>query len=165
MPIVLFFSSRQISAHPIRNFRSNQSTPGRFDNIGYGTGMFTIIWYGKGKKLKVTCSFFLKPIAFFYFLFLFMLTYFTSPIIARLEVSRESDLCSVPYNRPVCGEIVREKREINITLEPYKITWRNFIRLLSLSKCVSWARMKTLAILDFSYLPFNLIDHGQITEN
>ena len=32
MPIVLFFSSRQISAHPIRNFRSNQSTPGRFDN-------------------------------------------------------------------------------------------------------------------------------------
>ena len=33
MPIVLFFSSRQISAHLIRNFRSNQSTPGRFDNI------------------------------------------------------------------------------------------------------------------------------------
>ena len=28
MPIVLFFSSRQISAHPIRNFRSSQSTPG-----------------------------------------------------------------------------------------------------------------------------------------
>ena len=33
MPIVLFFSSRQISAHPIRNFRANPSTPGRFDNI------------------------------------------------------------------------------------------------------------------------------------
>ena len=33
MPIALFFSSRQISANPIRNFRSNQSTPGRFDNI------------------------------------------------------------------------------------------------------------------------------------
>ena len=33
MPIVFIFSSRQISAHPIRNFRSNQSTPGRFDNI------------------------------------------------------------------------------------------------------------------------------------
>ena len=30
----LIFSSRQIPAHPIRNFRSNQSTPGRFDNIG-----------------------------------------------------------------------------------------------------------------------------------
>ena len=35
MPIVLFFSSRQISAHPIRNFRSNQSTSGRLDNIDY----------------------------------------------------------------------------------------------------------------------------------
>ena len=33
MPIVLFFSSRQISAHPIWNFRVNPSTPGRFDNI------------------------------------------------------------------------------------------------------------------------------------
>ena len=33
MPIVLFFSSRQISAHSIRNFCSNQSIPGRFDNI------------------------------------------------------------------------------------------------------------------------------------
>ena len=33
MPSVLFFSSRQISAHPIRNFHSSQSTPGRFDNI------------------------------------------------------------------------------------------------------------------------------------
>ena len=28
MPIVLFFSSHQISGHPIRNFRSNQSTRG-----------------------------------------------------------------------------------------------------------------------------------------
>ena len=34
MSIVLFFSSLQISAHPIRNFLSNQSSPGRFDNIG-----------------------------------------------------------------------------------------------------------------------------------
>ena len=34
MPVVLCFSSRQISAHPIRNFRANPSTPGRFDNIG-----------------------------------------------------------------------------------------------------------------------------------
>ena len=33
MPTVLFFSSRQISAHPIRNFRANSSTQGRFDNI------------------------------------------------------------------------------------------------------------------------------------
>ena len=34
MSIVLFFSSRQMLArHPIRNSRSNQSTPGRFDNI------------------------------------------------------------------------------------------------------------------------------------
>ena len=32
--IVLFFSSRQMLArHPIRNSRSNQSIPGRFDNI------------------------------------------------------------------------------------------------------------------------------------
>ena len=33
MPIVLFFSSRQISAQLIRNFWANPSTPGRFDNI------------------------------------------------------------------------------------------------------------------------------------
>ena len=33
MPIVLFFSSRQFSAHPMRNFRSNQSTSGQFDYI------------------------------------------------------------------------------------------------------------------------------------
>ena len=33
-------------------------------------------------------------------------------LIARLGVSRESDLRSVPYNRPVSGKIVREKREI-----------------------------------------------------
>ena len=31
---------------------------------------------------------------------------------ARLRVSRESDLHSVRYNHPVCGKIVREKREI-----------------------------------------------------
>ena len=35
MPIALFFSSCQISAHPIRNFRANPSTPGLFDNIDY----------------------------------------------------------------------------------------------------------------------------------
>ena len=34
MPIVLFFSSRQILVHPIWNFRANPSTPGRFGNIG-----------------------------------------------------------------------------------------------------------------------------------
>ena len=33
MPVVLFFSSRKISAHPIRNFRANPRTPGRFDNL------------------------------------------------------------------------------------------------------------------------------------
>ena len=35
MPVISFFSSHQISAHPIRNFRANPSTPGRFDNIAY----------------------------------------------------------------------------------------------------------------------------------
>ena len=39
IPIILFFSSRQISAHPIRNFRSSQSTPGRFDNIELTTAL------------------------------------------------------------------------------------------------------------------------------
>ena len=129
MPIVLFFSSRQISAHPIRNFRSNQSTPGRFDNIGYGTGMFTIIWNGKGKKTKSHVFFyvFLKPIAFFLFFVFIHADIFHKSRNCSARISRESDLRSVPYNRPVCGEIVREKRDINITLEPYKITWRNFI--------------------------------------
>ena len=37
-------------------------------------------------------------------------------------VSRESDLRSVPYNRHVCGKIVRENVKINIALESYKIT-------------------------------------------
>ena len=37
MPIALFFSSRHISAHLIRNFRSSQSTSGRF-NIGLCQG-------------------------------------------------------------------------------------------------------------------------------
>ena len=45
--------------------------------------------------------------------------------------SRESELRSVSYNRPVWRKIVREKREItakiNIALEPYKITWWYFI--------------------------------------
>ena len=34
MPIFLFIFSRQNSAHPHWNFHSNQSTPGRFNNIG-----------------------------------------------------------------------------------------------------------------------------------
>ena len=42
------------------------------------------------------------------------------------KVSRGSDLRSVPYNRPVgvrsFVKSVKSLREINITLEPYKIT-------------------------------------------
>ena len=53
MPIVLFFSSRQISAHPIRNFRSNQSTPGRFDNIDQTKADIIILYFYMKEPIKI----------------------------------------------------------------------------------------------------------------
>ena len=60
MPIVLFFSSRQISAHPFWNFCSNQSTPSdsTTDNIEkedqYILPSF-IIWLGSGYPTMIEC--------------------------------------------------------------------------------------------------------------
>ena len=52
MPSVLFFSFRQISAHPIRNFHSSQSTPGRFDNIE--NAIFLHFWWIFALRLNFT---------------------------------------------------------------------------------------------------------------
>ena len=52
MPIVLFFSSRQISAHPIRNFWANPSTPGWFDSIAFSVLDLTGFIYLKQKTLS-----------------------------------------------------------------------------------------------------------------
>ena len=49
MPIVLFFSFRQISAHSVQNFRSSQCTPGRFDNIDLAENICNRTLVGKTK--------------------------------------------------------------------------------------------------------------------
>ena len=72
-------------------------------------------------------------------------------LTARPEVSREIDFQNVPYNRPVCRQFVEKVKSAKtaITLELYKIAYWNFTGEFSLSKCVSWARRKALALLGF----------------
>ena len=87
------------------------------------------------------------------------------------KVSRESDLRIVPYNRPIGVRSFMEN--VKPLSENHSWTVQDKLMklhmLTQLVKCVSWARMKTFVLLNFSYLPINAYtfagtDHCQLPE-